>query len=81
MGRAELKSANTPLTCRQTTHIVCNARDTPMTSEQKMQLEAHLKTCSACKVAAVQFSDMFRHLDILFARNERHSSSNDSPLE
>ncbi|HEY4318317.1 MAG TPA: zf-HC2 domain-containing protein [Herbaspirillum sp.] len=63
------------LSCKETTHIVCDARDRPMSAEQSAQLQAHLETCDACKSAAVQFADMFRHLDILFARNEDKSSS------
>jgi hypothetical protein len=73
MGRIELTASTKqvkPLTCKETTYIVCGARDTPMDAEQRTQLEAHLETCPFCRVAAAQFSTLFNHLDVLLARHE-----------
>lgn len=67
MGRA----VSAPLTCRETTYLVCGDRDVPMTDEQRRQLEAHLATCDACQVAARQFAQLFGQLDTLFAKDAK----------
>jgi Leu/Phe-tRNA-protein transferase len=60
-----------PLTCRQTTYLVCGDRDEPMTDAQRRQLQAHLTTCGACQVAARQFAQLFGQLDTLFAKDAK----------
>jgi predicted anti-sigma-YlaC factor YlaD len=57
------------LTCRATTYLVISARDTPLSQHQLTQLDAHLDTCSACRTAKQQFSDVFSQLDQLLARD------------
>lgn len=59
-----------PLTCRETTYLVCGARDTPIGERERAQLDAHLATCGACRIASAQFSQLFSQLDTLFARGE-----------
>jgi predicted anti-sigma-YlaC factor YlaD len=70
MGRIELTPLIKPLTCRETTYIVCGARDAPIDAEQSKQLEAHLETCPFCRIAASQFATLFKHLDVLLVRDE-----------
>ena len=59
------------ITCRDTTHLVCDARDVPMRPEQYRQLQAHLATCTACQTASRQFEQLFGQLDVLFARDSK----------
>jgi hypothetical protein len=59
-----------PLTCRETTYLVCGARDVPIGEQQRAQLAAHLTTCSTCRIASTQFSQLFAQLDTLLARGE-----------
>lgn len=67
MGRA----VSAPLTCRETTYLVCGDRDEPMTDEQRRQLQAHLATCAACQVAARQFARLFGQLDTLLSKDAK----------
>ena len=70
MRRARVgRTVSAPLTCRETTYLVCGDRDEPMTDAQRRQLEAHLATCAACQVAARQFAQLFGQLDTLLAKN------------
>jgi predicted anti-sigma-YlaC factor YlaD len=55
------------LTCRETTYLVCGARDEALTPAQHSQLARHLQGCDACRVASRQFADLFAQLDVLFA--------------
>ncbi|MYN09768.1 hypothetical protein [Pseudoduganella aquatica] len=57
------------LTCRETTYLVCGARDEALTAAQHSQLARHLQGCDACRVASRQFADLFAQLDVLFAAN------------
>ena len=56
------------LSCRDTTWLVCGARDTPLDAEQARLLDEHIATCAACQVAARQFAALFGQLDDLFGR-------------
>jgi predicted anti-sigma-YlaC factor YlaD len=57
------------LTCRETTVLVCGARDEPLTAEQAASLQQHLAGCTYCRAASRQFSDLFAQVDELFARD------------
>ena len=70
------KSNSTKLTCRDTTYLVCSARDTPLEVHQRQLLDEHLATCAACQVASRQFADLFGQLDVLFAREEADEKNN-----
>ena len=59
------------LTCRETTYLVIGARDTPLAPQQLDELDAHLETCSACRIAKRQFAEVFSQLDTLLAREPR----------
>ncbi|MYM27181.1 hypothetical protein GTP58_02460 [Duganella sp. CY15W] len=59
---------NKPLTCRETTYLVISARDEALKREQLDALNAHLQTCSYCRVANAQFGALYAQLDALLAR-------------
>ncbi|OON63514.1 hypothetical protein B0920_09160 [Massilia sp. KIM] len=59
-----------PLTCRDTTYLVCGARDAALSPQQERQLAAHLAGCPSCQVASRQFARLFGQLDTLLARDE-----------
>lgn len=61
-----MTQAGKTLSCRDTTWLVCGARDTPLDAEQTRLLDEHIATCAACQVAARQFADLFGQLDALF---------------
>jgi len=56
------------LTCRQTTYIVCAARDQPISETERQQLEHHLQGCKLCTAAAAQFSALFAQVDAFLGR-------------
>ena len=58
------------LTCRDTTYLVCGARDAPLDAGQRRLLDEHLAGCAACQVASRQFDTLFGQLDMLFARDK-----------
>jgi predicted anti-sigma-YlaC factor YlaD len=58
------------LTCRETTYLVCGARDEALNALQTAQLARHLQGCTACRTASRQFAQLFGQLDALFARGE-----------
>jgi predicted anti-sigma-YlaC factor YlaD len=57
-----------PLTCRETTHLVSEARDAPLDEAKRARLAGHLETCAACRIASTQFAQLFAQLDSLLAR-------------
>ncbi|CDG81101.1 hypothetical protein [Janthinobacterium agaricidamnosum] len=66
-------SASSPassLTCRDTTYLVCDARDRALTGHEQALLAGHIQSCPYCKVAAQQFSQLFSQLDELLARSQ-----------
>ena len=63
-----MTAKKTPLTCRDTTYLVSEARDAPLDAEQNELLAEHLKTCDACRTASTQFAQLFSQLDSLLAR-------------
>lgn len=69
-----MKQTGKTLSCRDTTWLVCGARDTPLDADQRRLLDAHIATCSSCQVAARQFAALFDQLDTLFARAPRQNN-------
>jgi hypothetical protein len=64
-----------PITCRDTTWLVSDARDRALTDEEKAALAGHIATCSLCQGASTQFEMLFRQLDhYLAGKNEGGSS-------
>jgi hypothetical protein len=63
-----MKHTGKTLSCRDTTWLVCGARDTPLDDEQRRLLDAHIAACPSCQVASRQFAALFAQLDTLFAR-------------
>lgn len=58
------------ITCRDTTYLVCEARDRSLSPAEQAQLSGHIQTCPYCQVAAKQFSELFSQLDDLLARSQ-----------
>lgn len=58
-----------PLTCRETTWLVSDARERDLTPEEKRDLVAHVEECPFCSRASVQFEVLFRQLGVYFARH------------
>ena len=56
------------ITCRETTYIVSESRDGPLTDAQRERMTTHLETCAACRIASTQFAQLFSQLDTLLAR-------------
>ncbi|MFZ4878393.1 hypothetical protein ACL9RI_25185 [Janthinobacterium sp. Mn2066] len=58
------------ITCRDTTYLVCEARDRSLSAGEQASLAGHIQTCPYCQVAAQQFSQLFSQLDALLARSQ-----------
>ena len=58
-----------PITCRDTTWLVSAARDGELDEAGHAALQAHIAGCAFCRAASRQFSDLFRSLDLLLAKD------------
>lgn len=58
-----------PLSCRDTTWLVSEARDRRLSAGEREGLHRHLATCAHCQLAAQQFRALFAQLDELFVRD------------
>jgi hypothetical protein len=47
------------VTCRDTTWLVSDARDRPLTKSEQAALAAHIAECSLCQGASKQFTALF----------------------
>lgn len=63
-------ASTSSITCRDTTYLVCEARDRSLTADEQQLLAGHIQTCPYCQVAAKQFSQLFSQLDELLARSQ-----------
>ena len=48
------------VTCRDTTWLVSDARDRPLTESEQASLADHIAECSLCQGASEQFRALFR---------------------
>jgi len=53
------------LSCLDTTWLVSDARDRPLTPGEMASLEAHIATCVPCQAARKQFEVLFRGMEAL----------------
>lgn len=63
-----------PLTCRDTTWLVSDARERSLTDEEKRDLIEHISTCAYCRGASVQFEVLFRQLRVFFGEQSEHGN-------
>ena len=57
-----------PLTCRDTTWLVSDARERALTDEERHGLVEHVTNCPFCSRASVQFEVLFKQLEVYFGR-------------
>ena len=50
------------VTCRDTTWLVSDARDRPLTESEQAALADHIAECSLCQGASKQFGALFREV-------------------
>ncbi|HMV54404.1 MAG TPA: zf-HC2 domain-containing protein [Rhodocyclaceae bacterium] len=76
-----MSSHDTPgrLTCRETTYLVSDARDRPLTDLEVSQLQAHIAGCAACQVASRQFAQVFAAVDAYLCREPAAGRSAEQP--
>lgn len=53
------------ISCRRSTELVSLLRDTPLSERDQQKLHLHINTCTRCRVASRQFSQLFEALDEL----------------
>lgn len=53
-----------PVTCRDTTWLVNDARERPLADSEKKALAEHIAACSLCQGASKQFEVLFRQLGL-----------------
>lgn len=58
-----------PITCRDTTWLVSAARDGELDEAGHAALQKHIADCPFCREASQQFTDLFRSLDLLLAKD------------
>ncbi|MBS0234825.1 MAG: zf-HC2 domain-containing protein [Proteobacteria bacterium] len=56
------------ITCRDTTWLVSESQDRPLTESESRALEQHIAECPLCSKASVQFQVLFRQLRTYFDR-------------
>lgn len=66
------------IVCRDTTWLVSESRDRPLTSAELEQLAAHIAGCTMCQGAKQQFDVLFRGIDALL--KDRHAD-NPNPFD
>lgn len=52
-----------PITCKDTTWLVSESRERPLSKEELENLEQHIAECPFCKGASTQFGVLFKQLD------------------
>lgn len=60
------------ISCRDSTHLVSEARDRTLDDDDQQRLTTHVAHCPHCRIAARQFSDLFARVDLLLARTPTH---------
>ena len=60
-----------PITCRDTTWLVSDARERELTGEERSALKEHICGCELCQGASKQFEVLFAQIDFLLAKSER----------
>lgn len=63
------------LSCRDTTVLVSDGRDRPLTAEELADLRAHLTGCVRCQAAREQFEILFRGIGRYL-----HGDAPDAPI-
>lgn len=58
-----------PITCRDTIWLVSAARDGELDEAGHTALQQHIANCPFCRDASQQFTDLFRSLDLLLAKD------------
>lgn len=56
------------ISCRDSTRLVSESRDRPLSGAEAMRLATHVEHCPHCRIAARQFADLFARIDLLLAR-------------
>ena len=54
------------ITCRDTTWLVSDACERPLTKQEQQDLQNHISECSLCQGASTQFEVLFRQLKLYF---------------
>jgi hypothetical protein len=54
------------VTCRDTTWLVSDARDRPLSESEKAALAGHIAECSLCQGASKQFAALFKEIGAYF---------------
>ncbi len=62
-------SHQVPITCKDTTWLVSDARERELTSEEKAALTAHIEHCELCQGASKQFEVLFRQLGMFLGKS------------
>jgi hypothetical protein len=58
--------------CRDSTWLVSEARDRPLSATERAQLHRHIDSCPHCQVASKQFERLFAQIDDLLGHT-RHN--------
>lgn len=64
-----MNAENQPITCKDTTWLVSDARERELTREEKAALVDHINECDLCKGASQQFEVLFRQLKVYFGKD------------
>lgn len=52
-----------PISCKDSTWLVSESRERPLSKAELDNLEGHIAECPFCKGASTQFSVLFKQLD------------------
>jgi len=56
------------ISCRDSTRLVSESRDRPLSGDEAARLATHVELCPHCRIAARQFAELFARVDLLLAR-------------
>ena len=66
---------NEPLKCVDTTWLVSQSCERPLTEAEKAALAEHISQCKLCQGASKQFEVLFRQLSLYFHKDGNFSET------
>lgn len=75
-GQSSIKTWLLAISCRDTTVLVSDGRDRPLTAEELADLRGHLTGCVRCQAARGQFEILFHGIDRYL-----HGDTPDAPVD
>jgi len=66
MGSGKMTQECKDITCKDTTWLVSDACERPLTEQERADLLNHISECALCQGASTQFEVLFRQVKVYF---------------